>query len=111
MGGARAVGWAGTPAISRASRRVGYARRPGAQAGRLSPSAARIEFRGWNGEPLDAQFRARYSISAVFAVRLPGEELEGRLFFLDKERMTSDDLIVGGIIAHQLAGRLRELFL
>lgn len=69
------------------------------------------EFRSWNGEPLADAFRARFSIGPLFAVRLTGEELSGRLFFLDKERMTSDDLVLGGIIAHQLASRLRELHL
>ncbi len=69
------------------------------------------EFRSWKGEPLDNAFRARFSIGPVFAVRLTGEELSGRLFFLDKRRMTSDDLILGGIIAHQLASRLRALHL
>ncbi len=69
------------------------------------------EFRSWTGEPLDNAFRARFTIGSLFAVRLTGEELTGRLFFLDKERVTSDDLILGGIIAHQLASRLRELHL
>ena len=35
--------------------------------------------------------------------------MKGRLFFLDKLRMTSDDLILGEIIAHTLADRLRAL--
>ena len=66
-------------------------------------------FRNWTGEPLGTGLRERFSIGAVLAVAITGEEVKGRLFFLDKLRMTSDDLILGEIIAHTLADRLRAL--
>ena len=66
-------------------------------------------FRNWTGEPLGAGLRERFSIGAVLAVAITGEEVKGRLFFLDKLRMTSDDLILGEITAHTLADRLRAL--
>ena len=66
-------------------------------------------FRHWTGEPLGTRLRERFSIGSVLAVAITGEEVKGRLFFLDKLRMTSDDLILGEIIAHTLADRLRAL--
>ena len=66
-------------------------------------------FRNWTGEPLGTGLRERFSIGSVLAVAITGEEVKGRLFFLDKLRMTSDDLILGEIIAHTLADRLRAL--
>ena len=66
-------------------------------------------FRHWTGEPLGTGLRERFSIGSVLAVAMTGEEVTGRLFFLDKVRMTSDDLILGEIIAHTLADRLRAL--
>lgn len=68
-------------------------------------------FRHWDGEPLHAELRARFSVGPVFAIRLTGEELAGRLLFLDKPHMTSDDLILGQILAHQLASRLSVSYL
>jgi signal transduction histidine kinase len=68
-------------------------------------------FRHWDGEPLHAEFRARFSVGPVFAIRLTGEEVAGRLLFLDKPHMTSDDLILGEILAQQLASRLSVSYL
>ena len=66
-------------------------------------------FRPWTGEPLGTRLRERFSIGSVLAIAMTGEEVTGRLFFLDKVRMTSDDLVLGEIIAHTLADRLRAL--
>src|SRR5262249_7579473 len=64
-----------------------------------------------DGDPLNADFRARFSITSFSAVRLIAEGLHGHLFFLDKPGMTSDDLVLGDLTARQLASRLRSLYL
>src|SRR5262249_53078464 len=68
-------------------------------------------FHRWPGEPLAPGLRERFSIGPVVAVKLLEDEVSGRLLFLDKPRMTADDLVLGGIVAHQLASRIRALCL
>ena len=53
----------------------------------------------WRGAPLAAELVARLSIRSVLCVRLPSV---GYLLFLDKNGMTSDDLRIGQIVAHQM---------
>jgi signal transduction histidine kinase len=43
---------------------------------------------------------------AVLSLPLEGETVEGRLFFLEKPAMTSDDLVLGEIVAGVVASRL-----
>ena len=65
----------------------------------------------WHGVPLHPQVQARFAIGAVLALRLQGESLAGRLFFLDKPGMTSDDLILGTIVAHEVVARMDQFSL
>ena len=65
----------------------------------------------WHGVPLHPQVQAQFAIGAVLSLRLQGESLAGRLFFLDKPRMTSDDLILGTIVAHEVVARMDQFSL
>jgi signal transduction histidine kinase len=55
--------------------------------------------------------RERFDIGAVLSLSLQGKELEGRLLALDKPDLTSDDLLLGGIVARQVLTRLEHFFL
>ncbi len=68
-------------------------------------------FRRWYGGPLDAAFRERFTIRRLLSFPLAGEGWEGRLFVLDKKTMTSDDLVVGGIVADHVIARLDHFYL
>jgi signal transduction histidine kinase len=65
----------------------------------------------WRGAPLDAGLRQRFAIRAVLSVPIEGESLEGRLFFTGKRSMTSDDLVLGEIVAGVMAARLDHFYL
>lgn len=67
--------------------------------------------RRWRGRPLDPALRERHDMRAVLAPRVAAESLEGRLFFLDKRSMTSDDLVLGEIVADAVARRLDRFYL
>ena len=69
------------------------------------------ELRRWRGKPLDPALRERYAMGSVLALRVVTESLEGRLFFLDKKSMTSDDLVLGEVVADALARRLDHFYL
>lgn len=65
----------------------------------------------WRGAPLHPDLQKRFAADAVLSLLLPGESIEGRLFFFDKRSMTSDDLVLGGIVARQVAARLDHFYL
>lgn len=65
----------------------------------------------WRGSPLDAGLRDRFSLRAVLSLPLQGESVEGRLFFADKAAMTSDDLVLGEVVAGVVAARLDHFYL
>jgi signal transduction histidine kinase len=67
--------------------------------------------RRWRGKPLDPALRERYEMGAVLAVRVVTESVEGLLFFLDKKSMTSDDLVLGEVVADAMARRLDHFYL
>jgi len=66
-------------------------------------------FRSWLGTPLHAELIARYNIRQVISVLLNGQNFHGRLLFLDKSDMTSDDLTLGGLVARQLNTLMDQL--
>jgi signal transduction histidine kinase len=69
-------------------------------------------FEFWRGVPLEADFQNRFAINgSVLSLLLRGEYLQGRLFFLDKEDLTSDDLTLGEIIASMVTTRMDALSL
>jgi signal transduction histidine kinase len=65
----------------------------------------------WKGAPLHADLQKRFDIGAVLALRLSGASAEGYLFGLDKQRMTTDDLALGGVLVREVAIRLDQFYL
>ena len=63
------------------------------------------------GAPLHRGLCERFAMRGVLCLRLRAAKLDGRLFFLDMPRMTSDDLVLGGILARQLAADLDQFYL
>lgn len=65
----------------------------------------------WRGIPLSEDVQERFSIGSVLCIPLRGENHEGYLMALDKSSLTSDDLALGEIIAHEATTRLDHFFL
>lgn len=64
------------------------------------------------GTPLNIDFQNRFDIfGAVLSPVLSGEYVQGRLFFLDKRWMTSDDLVLAEIVARMIATRMDASYL
>jgi signal transduction histidine kinase len=57
------------------------------------------------------RLQQQYEIRRVFGFRLAGDAFHGWLFFLDKRRMTLDDMTLGQIVAGQVATRLEHSYL
>lgn len=55
--------------------------------------------------------RSRYDIRSVLSLNLDGERLNGHLLMLDKSKMTSDDLVMGKIVAHRISMILDQFYL
>ena len=64
----------------------------------------------WQGDPLHPAFRASFDVTSVVGVTLKAETAKGWLFFLDKPRMTSDDLLMGRVVSRHIARRLNQLY-
>jgi signal transduction histidine kinase len=60
----------------------------------------------WYGEPLHPALQGRFGIRAVLSLNMEGKEVKGRLFVLDKKGMTSDDLVLGRIVANELVTQM-----
>jgi signal transduction histidine kinase len=56
----------------------------------------------WHGVPLNPDFQDRFGVRAVLSLSMEGKGLKGRLFVLDKKGITTDDLVLGGIVAHEM---------
>jgi signal transduction histidine kinase len=65
----------------------------------------------WSGDPVPAGLRTGFGLGAVLSVPLLGESLEGRFFALDRLDMTSDELVLGEIVARQIALQMDRLAL
>lgn len=65
----------------------------------------------WRGSPLNSELRDRFSLRAVLSLPLQSESIEGRLFFADKAAMTSDDLVLGEVVAGVLVAKLDHFYL
>ena len=70
-----------------------------------------VGFDSWHGQPLPEAVRERFDVGAVLAVPLRGESVEGWLFALDRPRMSSDELITGEVVGHQVTAGLEQLAL
>jgi signal transduction histidine kinase len=69
------------------------------------------EPRGWRGTPIHPALQERFTMGAVLCQPLHGECLDGHLFALDKSRMTADDLLLGDVVAHQVASSMDQSLL
>jgi signal transduction histidine kinase len=67
-------------------------------------------FARWHGTPLHPVVAQRFGVDAVLSVRFGTTLASGRLFVLDKPKMTSDDLLLGEIVARQVAHCLGEFY-
>jgi signal transduction histidine kinase len=65
----------------------------------------------WTGAPLHPDLQARFAIGAVLSPYLHGATFEGRLFFLDMRGLTSDDLVLSDIVAHQVVADIDQFYL
>jgi signal transduction histidine kinase len=57
-------------------------------------------------EPIDRLLQVRFGIVSALTLPLASAEWQGRLFFLDKPRMTADDLVLARIVRQQITARL-----
>jgi signal transduction histidine kinase len=69
------------------------------------------ELRSWRGSPIHPALQARFAMGAVLCLPLRGECLGGHLFALDKPRMTGDDLLLGEVVAQQVASSMEQSLL
>jgi len=60
--------------------------------------------------PLAADLRARFAGKSILSLYLHGADFQGRLFLLDKPGLTVDDLVVGRIVARQMAAELDQFY-
>jgi signal transduction histidine kinase len=65
----------------------------------------------WRGMPLHPVVAERFAVEAVLSVRFETTLASGRLFVLDKPKMSSDDLVLGEIVARQVAHCLGEFYM
>ena len=82
-------------------------------AGARSPAVLYAGPRGverWWGAPLAAELQTRLGCRSVLSVCLEGEGFQGRLFILDKPRVTTDDLVPGEIVARQITADLDQFY-
>ena len=68
-------------------------------------------FARWRGTPLNPVLAQRFAVNAVLSVRFETALASGRLFVLDKMKMTSDDLVLGEIVAQQVAQCFGEFYM
>ena len=59
----------------------------------------------------DALLQARFEMTSVLCLPLHGECFEGHLLALDKPHMTVDDLLLGEVVAHEVASSMDQSLL
>jgi signal transduction histidine kinase len=69
------------------------------------------EFLRRRGTPVNPAFQARFSFRKVLCVRFQSANLMGRIFWLDKPRMSTDLLAFGQLIAGQVSARIDHFHL
>ncbi len=58
--------------------------------------------------PISRELQSRYGVRSFLSMHLKTKRLNGRLFLLDKPAITSDDLVMGNMIAARIAEALNE---
>lgn len=66
---------------------------------------------GWRGQPLHRRLQERFAIGSVVVSGLKGDKMSGYLMALDKGSVSGDDLVLGEIVAHEVASRFDNYFL
>ena len=72
--------------------------------------ASSSEVQHWQGEPVSRNLVERFAMRSLLSVSILGENLKGRLFFLDKPSLTSDDIILADVVAGQAAGSMDHFY-
>lgn len=72
--------------------------------------AVSSEARGWRGEPLNRDLEQLFDIRSVLSVSVAGENFQGRLFFLDKSLLGSDDFVLAEAVGSQAAATLNLFY-
>jgi signal transduction histidine kinase len=67
--------------------------------------------RQWRGKPLNSAFQDRFDARAVLSLSMEGKGFKGRLFMLDKKGMSTDDLVLGRIVAQEMATRMDYFYM
>jgi len=62
--------------------------------------------RRWRGAPVSITFRRRFSTRSVLSFRLYTSGIAGRLFIFDKRHLGGHELMLGAVVAQQVAGSL-----
>jgi signal transduction histidine kinase len=65
----------------------------------------------WRGEPLNRAFQDRFGARAVLSLSMEGKDFKGRLFVLDKKGMSTDDLVLGRIVAQEMATQMDYFYM
>ena len=65
----------------------------------------------WRGAALHPELQASFAIDAALALPLRGETLHGHLLFLDKQGQSLDDMVLGELVAREVAARLDLFYL
>src|SRR5256712_6612191 len=65
----------------------------------------------WRGAALHPELQASFAIDAGLALPLRGETLHGHLLFLDKQGQSLDELVLGELVAREVAARLDLFYL
>jgi signal transduction histidine kinase len=65
----------------------------------------------WSGTPLNSELQRRFSIKSVLSITLYWESFSGRLFVFDKENMSSDDLVLGSVVAKKMMDNLEQFYM
>ncbi|QWV93803.1 ATP-binding protein [Geomonas oryzisoli] len=63
------------------------------------------------GAPLHPEFVRCFNVTSACVSPLDGEKITGYLVALDRRHLTPDDLVLGGIVAHEIAARLDHALL
>lgn len=65
----------------------------------------------WLGAAVHPLVQSRFSMDATLSLAFSREHAKGRLFFLDKPGMTSDDLTLGELVSRHVIERLNHFYL
>jgi signal transduction histidine kinase len=79
------------------------------------PNTTLIEekaLRKWRGsDPLCPMFLERFFIRSAYCIPIAGKQFTGHFLALDAANMTSDELVLGEIITHEIVARLSHYYL